>query len=139
MPLAYDSNFGEKTGDHLSSHPLHELYQSTLTLIGASGINRVCVAMHLFLYLTFKRIDKSFLSTVRDKKLTFRALALFFSANTQVDLKLLTSFNCAKIRVQLMLPLILYRTARNVFQINTLEAACCLCQKMEIPSGISFS
>ena len=36
MPLAYDSNFGEKTGDHLSSHPFHELYQSTLTVIGAS-------------------------------------------------------------------------------------------------------
>ena len=38
MPLAYDSNFGEKSGDHLSSHPLHELCQSTLTVIGASWI-----------------------------------------------------------------------------------------------------
>jgi len=36
MPLAYDSNLGEKTGDHHSSHPVHELYQSTLTAIGAS-------------------------------------------------------------------------------------------------------
>ena len=36
IPLAYDSNFGEKTRDHLSSHPLHELYQLTLTVIGAS-------------------------------------------------------------------------------------------------------
>lgn len=38
MTYAYDSNFGEKTDDHDSSHPVHELYQSTLTVIGTLWI-----------------------------------------------------------------------------------------------------